>query len=114
MLNRGTLLALLSASLLSTACSSNLTRFDVINAMKKNKSSGMQVTRYEIADQGSGEGVSVIGPGGHYVNKITTGGSYLRRNVRDVGAGVYEAGGSAAAGGHSVSAGLHGNMRATR
>jgi hypothetical protein len=100
---------ILMASFLATACSSNLTRFDVVN--KKKKSTGNQVTRYEAADQGSGDGVA--NPGGHYINKLTVGGSYLRRNTRLDGA-TYVDEGAKAPGGHSMSAGLHGNMRATR
>jgi hypothetical protein len=93
----------LSLSLLTTACSSNLNRFDVINTGGGKTSAGVQVTRAEAADQGSGTSSAAMGPGAHTVTRVTLGGSYLRR-----------LGTNAATGGHSASAGLHARPGATQ
>jgi hypothetical protein len=71
-------LALIPAlAALLPACSSNLSRFDLINTLgiggKK------QVSRAETADQGSGRAANVAGSSGHTLERVTVGGSYARR-----------------------------------
>ena len=72
-------LAYLSIFILVTACSTKLSRFDVINM--NGKVDTHQVTRSETADQGSGNTSSVLGPGGHTLIRTTLGGAYLRRTA---------------------------------
>lgn len=76
----------------TTGCTTNLTRFDIVHRLKR--AGGLEVSRHEVGAQGSG-----AASGNKYsVERVTVGGSYLRRT--DVSAG---------SGGHLVAAGLHGN-----
>jgi hypothetical protein len=87
--------AILALSALTSACSTRVSRFDVVQT----KGTSYNVTRSEVADSGSG---SVNAVGGHQMKRVTLGGYYLKRV--DV----------AAPGGSQVAGGLHGNPRATR
>ena len=90
---------LLIFGILVTGCSSNLSRFNVLSLAPRTAGPGtLQVTRYEIADQGSGE--ALLGGGGHILSRITVGGSYGRRI-------------NTTSGTHLLSSGLHANPRAT-
>ena len=97
-------LRLLAAGLLvvwaGSGCSSNLSRFDLINLSGTPQAN--QITRAETGDQGSGNAASASGPGGHSLTRVTVGGSYLRRTDAQAPAAS------------KASAGLFGNMRATR
>jgi hypothetical protein len=87
---RTTSVLCLALVVITTGCSSNLTRFDIVHRLKK--STGREVSRSETAAQGSGAAV-----GSNYIlHRVTVGGSYLRRT--DVSSG---------AGGHKLTAGLH-------
>lgn len=115
----------------AAGCSSNLTRFDIV--LRTAKTGGdHQITRSEVADQGSGDGSAIIGPGGHALTKVTLGGSYQRRvggqaqhaartgtngaNGAPQAPIIIEAnwGAPKAPGGHEMAAGLHANPRATQ
>ena len=94
-------IALLLSLAAATGCTSNLSRFDVINETGGVASGKLQVTRAETADQGSGDAALVIGPGGHTLMRTTVGGHYARRLDSKAGSAGYQ-----------LSAGLHGNPRA--
>lgn len=90
--------ALLAVSLAGTVgCSSNMSRFDVINSGGGVTSGALQITQSEAADQGSGAAASIVGPGGHELRRVTVGGFYQRQAVRASGPA-----------GHSMTGGLHG------
>jgi hypothetical protein len=78
-------------TLFSAGCSSNMSRWELVNRFKK--AMGHQVERAETADQGSGT-ASVNG--GHTVRRVTIGGSYARRI-------------QVASPGYKANGGLHGN-----
>lgn len=64
----------------SSGCSSNLSRFDLLKSGKHKTSSGLQVSRHEIADQGAGAARASVGAAaGWSVSRVTIGGSYARR-----------------------------------
>jgi hypothetical protein len=94
----------LALALTASGCSTNLSRFDVLlKGLSTKGESGIEVTRAETADQGSGDVAFVVGPSGHKLTRTTVGGAYGRR------IGV-----AAGTGGHVMSAGLHANPRASR
>lgn len=80
----------LLAVVITTGCTSNLTRFDIVHRLKK--SGALDVSRYEVAAQGGGAASSA----NYSLERATVGGSYLRSNA------------AAGASDHAVSAGLHG------
>lgn len=61
-----------------SACTSKLSRFDVIHGRKQTQT-GHQIVLSEVAAQGSGEASSVSGSSGHKLQRVAIGGSYLRR-----------------------------------
>ncbi len=87
-------LACLFFAVTATGCTSNLTRFDIVQRLRR--PGDLQLLRAEVGTQGAGISAS----GSYLVERVTIGGSYLRRHD------------AVATGGSRVSAGLHANPRA--
>jgi DUF917 family protein len=89
----------LLAAMASVGCTTNLSRFE-LSKIKGNATK--DITRAEVAAQGSGSASSVAGMTGHTVTKVSIGGAY-RKNAA-----------VAAPTGSQINPGLHGNPRATQ
>lgn len=100
-----TFIAGLSALALA-GCTTDMRKLNVLKskaALTPTEQDGeyLQLTRKEVADQGAGKTVSLIGPGGHTFTRVTVGGSYLRRK-------------DPASPGYKLKSGLHDTATGTR